>query len=203
MMCFRIAGRCIADPPPTDWRDRLGARLGAKPRRIGTWAELGLYGAMECLADAGETTLSAQASLILSSQHGPVTGLRSAAEQASEDLPMPFTFLQTQPSQLLAMIAAQLSWRGDARFITHEDPQGLLRLAAVQGNQAGLLLGWVEEVGLGRSVWLRLKPDAGPAQKSKEVNSFWRDLAYAKHLFVFPEKITVVLDLHGFAVRSA
>ncbi len=193
MSTFRIIGRCIADPPPANWREQLAARLGGKPRRIGIWAELGLYGALQCMTDTGEAKLPAQAGLILASQHGPVTAMWSAFEQAREDLPMPLTFLQTQPSQLLATLTAQLNWRGDARFITHADPHGLLCLAAVQNNRDGLLLGWVDETDDGRSVWLRLMPCNEPTEKPQEFESFEMGLAQARYLRITPEQVAVLL----------
>lgn len=213
MKILRITGRCIADPPPAGWREQLAAQLGGKPRRIGIWAELGLYGALQCMADAGEKKLPVQAGLILSSQHGPVKAMWSVLEQACEDLPMPLTFLQTQPSQLLATLAAQLNWRGDARFITHADPRGLLCLAAVQNNRDGLLLGWVDETGVtlshstrlskndnlvagyaaSRSVWLRLMPCNEPTEKLQEFESFEMGLEQARYLRITPAQTAVLL----------
>ena len=194
MNILRITGRCIADPPPADWREQLTARLGGKPRRIGIWAELGLYGALLCMADAGETQLPEQASMLVSSQHGPVTAMWSAFEQACEGLPMPLTFLQTQPSQLLATLAAQLSWRGDARFVTHEDTLSLLRLAAAQNNRDGLLLGWVDETGGSRSVWLRLQSCAEPTEKLRELASFEMSLGQASYVRITPAQIELLQD---------
>ena len=60
MKTFAITGRCLAAPPPADWREQLAQMLGAKPRRIGTWAELGMYGALCCMADAGENDAAAR-----------------------------------------------------------------------------------------------------------------------------------------------
>ena len=194
MNILRITGRCIADPPPIDWREQLTARLGEKPRRIGIWAELGLYGALQCMADAGETQLPAQAGLMLSSQHGPVTAMWSAFKQAREDLPMPLTFLQIQPSQLLAMLAVQLGWRGDARFITHADTHGLLCLAAMQNNQDGFLLGWVDEITPSRSVWLRLVSCAEPTEELQELDSFEKALAQARYLRITPAQTAMFLS---------
>jgi hypothetical protein len=68
MKAFVISGRCIASPPPADWREQLAQMLGAKPRRIGTWAELGLYGALRCMAEAGEKTLPQEAQIWLGSR---------------------------------------------------------------------------------------------------------------------------------------
>lgn len=162
MTVYRIHARCLAEPAPADWREQLATRLGNRPRRLGRWAELGLYGALECLAAAGESTLPEDAGLLVSSQHGPAQALHSALEQAREDLPLPLTFLQTQPSQLLATLSAQLQWCGDARFITQADPVALLTLALACGHAQGVLLGWVNEQPGESSIWLRLQPVADP-----------------------------------------
>ncbi|MBI5008046.1 MAG: hypothetical protein HZB95_13090 [Nitrosomonadales bacterium] len=156
MKTFAIQGRCLAAPP--DWRERLAAMLGAKPRRIGNWAELGLYGALCCLADAGETALPPDALLMLGSRRGTYVPTGQVLDQMRDDLPMPLMFLQTQPSQLLALLAARMHWRGHAAFIAGGSPQALLELAAVQSGSAGALLGWVDEMDGGSTQWLRLKP---------------------------------------------
>jgi hypothetical protein len=158
MNTFAIQGRCIVAPPPADWRDQLAQRLGAKPRRIGTWAELGLYGALRCMADAGETTLPQDAQIWLGSRRGTYAATAAVLEQLRDDLPMPLAFLQTQPSQMLALLAAQLEWKGHACFVAGGDPQGLLRLAAAESHQGGILLGWVDDMDGGSTNWLRLRP---------------------------------------------
>ncbi|HLP98928.1 MAG TPA: hypothetical protein VK149_10820 [Sideroxyarcus sp.] len=160
MTTFAIQGRCLASPPPADWREQLARMLGAKPRRIGNWAELGLYGALSCLADAGEQGLPPGALLLLGSQRGTYMPTGQVLDQMQGDLPMPLTFLQTQPSQLLALLAAQMRWRGQAAFIAGGTPQSLLQLAAAQCGNAGVLLGWVDEMEGGSSLWLRLTPCA-------------------------------------------
>jgi hypothetical protein len=161
-----ISGRCIAAPPPADWREQLAQKLGAKPRRIGTWAELGLYGALCCMADAGETTLPQDAILLLTSRSGTHAATGIALEQMCEGLPMPLTFLQTQPSQLLAMVSAQLNWEGHACFFAGARAQDLLRLAEAQAGDGGALIGWVDDVGdvsdgedanRGSTNWVRLR----------------------------------------------
>lgn len=108
MKIFSISGRCVAMPPPPDWRMQLIQMLGTKPRRIGTWAELGLYGALRCMADAGEAELPEDAILMLASRRGTYAATDLVLEQMREGLPMPLAFLQTQPSQLLALLAAQM-----------------------------------------------------------------------------------------------
>jgi len=155
-----ISGRCSAAPPPADWREQLAQKLGAKPRRIGTWAELGLYGALCCMADAGEASLPPDALLLLTSQSGTHAATGIALAQMRDGLPMPLTFLQTQPSQLLAMVSAQLNWQGHACFLAGAQAQDLLRLAAAQAGDGGALLGWVDDVGDvdgGSTHWVRLR----------------------------------------------
>ena len=158
MKTFAIQGRCSAAPPPDDWREQLARMLGAKPRRIGTWAELGLYGALRCMADAGEKTLPQDAQIWLGSCRGTYAATDIVLNQLREDLPMPLAFLQTQPSQLLALLAARLDWKGHACFMAGGEPEALLRLAAAQAGKDGILLGWLDEMDGGESRWLRLRP---------------------------------------------
>ncbi|KQV83113.1 hypothetical protein [Rhizobacter sp. Root1221] len=154
-------------PPPAGWRDDLARRLGQRPRRLGTWAELALHGARQCLDAAGETTLPADALLRVASHRGTDSATRTAVGQCAGGLPMPFTFLQSQPSQMLAALSQHLGWRGDARFVVAQDPAAVLHLAQLEAGPAGLLLGWVDEGeadGTGqRSEWWRLIPGENPA----------------------------------------
>ncbi len=158
MKVFAIQGRCTAAPPPGDWREQLAQMLGAKPRRIGTWAELGLYGALSCMADAGETSLPQGAQIWLGSRRGTYAATNVVLEQLREDLPMPLAFLQTQPSQLLALLAAHLEWKGHACFVAGGELQALLRLAGRQTGTNGILLGWLDEMAGGETNWLWLRP---------------------------------------------
>lgn len=158
MRTFTISGRYIAAPPPADWREQLAQMLGAKPRRIGTWAELGLFGALRCMADAGEKILPQDAQIWLGSRRGTYAATATVMEQLRDDLPMPLAFLQTQPSQFLALLAAQTSWNGQACFVAGAEPLALLRLAGAQEGKGGMLLGWLDEMEGGQSNWLRLRP---------------------------------------------
>ena len=195
MIVYRIRARCVAQPVAADWREQLASRLGSRPRRLGRWAELGLYGALECLAVDSEGILSENAALVLSSQHGPALAMRSARAQAREDLPLPLTFLQTQPSQLLATLSAQLRWCGDARFITHPDPLAVLALAlAIADSHAdGLLLGWVNELGTESSLWLRLQPVADPGGAWRQASDFGTLLRRASHVRLGPDQLKVII----------
>lgn len=164
MSDFTVAGRCAATPP-ADWREQLAAMLGARPRRIGVWAELALYGAMRCMADAGETCLPPDAILVLGSRHGTRAATADALGQMAEDLPMPLLFLQTQPSQVLALLADRLHWQGHGIFLAGGDMAAAQRLAERQAGAGGALVGWVEDrdgggadgVPGGASSWLRLR----------------------------------------------
>jgi hypothetical protein len=193
MTVFRIDARFLAQPPAADWREQLATRLGSRPRRLGLWAELGLYGALECLAAKGETCLPEGTALLLSSRHGPAQAVQSAMAQAREGLPMPLTFLQTQPSQLLAALSAQLHWRGDARFITQPDPLAVLALAMAMATEEGLLLGWVDEMEIQSSLWLRLQPVTDSGLAWHPASSFDILLQQASH---------VRLGRHGVDVSS-
>lgn len=158
-MMWRTVAHFVAAPPPADWRDWLATRLRQRPRRLGAWAELALYGARQCLDAAGEATLPPQALLCVASLSGSVSATRATVEQCRDGLPMPFSFLQSQPSQMLAALCQHLAWQGDARFVVSRDPQAVLRLAQIESGSAGLLLGWVEEgAAAARTEWWRLVP---------------------------------------------
>ena len=162
MTAWRMTGRFFASPPPADWRAQLATRLGQRPRRIGEWAELALFGARQCLDNAGETDLPGCALLSLSSLHGPDIALRAALAQMHDGVPMPITFLNSQPSQALPALAQYLGWQGNGRCLTTRDPLLALQLACLEAGPDGLLAGWVDEDAPGTSIWLRLSPtDAG------------------------------------------
>ena len=163
MKVWRIAGRHFDDPPPADWRQRLASRLGERPRRGGAWVELALYGALRCLDDAGETRLPDAALLSLCTLHGPDIALRAALAEARDGLPLPIGFLTSQPGQVLPALARYLDWHGEGRCLSSRAPALALQLACVEAGPGGLLAGWVDEDEAGRSQWLRLLPEPGPA----------------------------------------
>jgi hypothetical protein len=153
---WRTLAHVMVDPLPVDWRDQLATRLGQRPRRIGPWAELALYGARLCLDAAQEPALPAGAQLRVASLNGPVSATRAVAEQARAGLPLPFSFMQSQPSQMLAALSQHLAWQGDARFTLCRDRQAVLQLAQAESGPSGLFIGWVEDGR--RSEWWRLAP---------------------------------------------
>ena len=156
MKVWRITGRQFA-VPLEDWRAQLAARLGERPRRLGAWVELALWGARQCLDQAGENQLPAQALLTLSSLKGPDIALRNALAQAAEGVPMPITFLNSQPAQALPALGQYLGWQGNGRCLTTREPVLALLLACLEAGEGGVLAGWVDEDAPGVSVWLRLQ----------------------------------------------
>ncbi len=158
MTTWRTTAHFVAAPPPSDWREWLASRLQQRPRRIGLWAELALYGARQCLDSANEETLPADALLRVGSRYGPLAATRASIEQCRAGLPMPFVFLQSQPNQMLAALSQHLAWQGDARFIVTPNERSLLNLAQCESDNAGGLIGWVEEDVAGdmaRTEWWR------------------------------------------------
>lgn len=147
---------------PADWRNQLTMRLGHRPRRIGILAELALYGALGCLDTAKETALPADVMVQVCSLRGSVSAISQVLEQNQEGLAMPFSFLQSQTSQILPALAAALNWQGDASVILARNPMDLALLACQRSGDVGMLLGWVEETTPPRSIWLRLMPCTAP-----------------------------------------
>ncbi len=155
---WKITGRTSAEPPPEGWRDQLTIRLGYRPRRIGILAELALYGALGCLDNAQEKELPKDVLVRVSSSRGPVSAISQVLEQNREDLPLPFSFLQSQTSQILPALAGALNWQGDASVVMARNPMNLAMLACQQAGRCGMLLGWVEEGSPCLSHWIRLAP---------------------------------------------
>lgn len=154
---WEVTGRTrhIGGALPDDWRSVLATRLGQRPRRIGMLAELALYGALACLEDAKEPALPQDVVLRVSSAYGPAEAIRQMMEQNREDLPMPFSFLQSQTSQLLPALTAALKQQSDAAIVMARNRISMVRLAVQQAGQNGLLLGWMEENPC-TSDWVRL-----------------------------------------------
>ncbi len=144
------------DPLPPFWRDQLADRLGCRPRRIGQWTELAVYGALLCLDAALELQLPADASIRVASLSGPRVATHDIIEQARTGVPMPFSFMQSQPSQMLAAISRYLKWQGDASFSVCRNRQMVIQLAQQECGAAGALIGWVEEDQA--TEWWRIRP---------------------------------------------
>lgn len=169
---WEITGRTSAGTTPENWRDQLAIRLGHRPRRIGILAELALYGALDCLDIAQESELPTDALLRLCSMSGPVSAISQVLEQNREGLPLPFSFLQSQTSQILPALAGALNWQGDACVVMARNPMNLAMLASQQAGRSGMLLGWVEEGNPCRSYWIRLAPCTSPPVSFIAASSF-------------------------------
>lgn len=174
---WQITGRTPADLFSGDglaenWREQLAARLGYRPRRIGILAELALFGALDCLDAAKEKSLPREVVLQVCSLRGSILAISQVLEQNREGLPMPFSFLQSQASQILPALAAALNWQGDASVVIARNPIDLATLACHQAGSAGMLLGWVEEEKPSRSAWLRLVPCISPSVDFVSASSF-------------------------------
>lgn len=156
MTRLSLVAHVVLDPLPAGWRDQLARRLGARPRRIGGWAELALHGARLCLDAAGEESLPPGALLRVVGVHGPMGATRIVAEQATQGLPLPFTFMQSQPSQMLAALSQHLGWQGDARYVLSRNAEPSLQLAQLECGPAGFLIGTIDEDR--RTEWWRYAP---------------------------------------------
>ncbi|RSZ33825.1 MULTISPECIES: hypothetical protein [unclassified Variovorax] len=161
MSAWRTVAHFVAHPPPAEWRDDLARRIGRRPRRVGLWTELAMYGARCCLDAAGEDSLPPGARIRVSSQRGAWGATHAGLVQLDAGLPMPFTFMQSQPALMLAEVGRCLEWQGDASFALCRDPAQVLRLAKLGAAPDGLLFGIVEEERNGepaRTEWWRLLP---------------------------------------------
>jgi hypothetical protein len=174
---WQITGRTSAgfssdQKLPDNWREQLSARLGYRPRRIGVLAELALFGALDCLDAAKETALPGDVVLQVCSLRGSTSAISQVLEQNREGLAMPFSFLQSQTSQILPALAAALNWQGDASVVLARNPVDLAMLVCHRAGGAGMLLGWVEEEKPNRSAWLRLAPSASPKSDFVSASGF-------------------------------
>ena len=79
-MAFKIVS-CQNNPVQDDWAADLTALLGAKPRRLSRWSELGLWGALCCLRKLPNPDLSAPISIRVYSENGTINATRQALVQ--------------------------------------------------------------------------------------------------------------------------
>lgn len=131
-------------------RDQLARqvreRFGGELRRAGTFAQIGMLGAVACLEAAPRP---ASLGVLWHSTHGAREAAQAAlAEAAGGELVMPFTFIATQP-HLLATLLAQRGTPVTRAAFVHVDPSGspiLLDLAQTWlASCEAVLLGYVEE----------------------------------------------------------
>ena len=179
-MYWHLLSSFDAAPPPPEWRERLPQLLGERPRRLGLFAELALYGALECLNRAPRADLSVNLVLRLGSSTGAASATHEITRQRVADgMPMPFSFLQSQPAQTLAAIARYLNWQGDACFQIHDAPLTCLHLACIEAAAmaAPVLCGWADDWPSARTHWLYLQPvdhPQAPADLHWQTLDDWR-----------------------------
>lgn len=175
-----------------DWRKELIDLLGSKPRRLSPWCELGLWGALSCIAKTGQRSLSDAVAIRLYCELGTIATTRKALEQMQEGLPMPFTFIQTQPGQLFNALGITLGWHGDGLTTSYNEPRRG-EASLLQGSHQAILLAWVEEQPLARSHWLYLEKaqqlagarDWRPVASLFQIdaNATWLKIDAEQHIF--------------------
>jgi hypothetical protein len=141
--------------------ERVRAKFGGDLRRAGTFAQIGMLGAVACLEAASRPN---SLGVLWSSTHGALEAAQAAlAELASGEPVMPFTFVATQP-HLLATLLAQRGWPVTRAAFVHVDAsQSPLLLGLAQawlGACEAVLLGYVEEGEPHRSDWRLLRKEA-------------------------------------------
>lgn len=153
MTAYRIL--CASCRPVTDnWRTQLVNRLGYKPRRLSQWCELGLWGALESLAQVDQALVNDTLTVRVYTRHSTLNASLQALEQLRSFPPMPFTFLQTQPGQLLGHLGKALNWRGDGVVLTVDSVDSVVPLCSEGALQ---LIGWLDDVRQLTSQWLLLQ----------------------------------------------
>lgn len=150
---------CSNVPITESWRADLIAMLGGKPRRLSTWCELGLLGALSCVKTAQPSFLPSAVPIRVYTESGTISATRRALEQNKEHTPMPFTFMQTQPSQLFNALGGALAWNGDGATLSSQNLQQY-ETFALQEVQQSVLLAWVEEEPHPISSWIWLEKTA-------------------------------------------
>ncbi|MGL4766524.1 MAG: hypothetical protein ACRCV6_00325 [Formosimonas sp.] len=163
---WRVIARSPVHSSLFNWRERLVELVGHKPRRISALAESVLYGALDCLAQVPDFNVHDLSVIRLTTVRGPYTASKKVLRSSEHELPMPFTFLQSQTSQALVALVAQLKWQGDASIGMAAQPLDFVRMAMVQARHGAVLLGCAEEIHENLAAldnhWLCLQPCEAP-----------------------------------------
>lgn len=188
---FRVRA-CYNQAIPKDWREQLIVLLGNRPRRLSLWCELGLFGALSCLKQAGiehpSISLSSHISITLVSHIATITSTQKALEQARDNLPMPFTFMQTQPGQLFNALGSALDWHGNGLTTSHTNIQAG-EAALLHSIQQGALIAWVDELPQPISRWLWLeRADINSEQSWQQISSCFDITASTQWLCIDAEQ---------------
>lgn len=163
---WRVTARTSDEFLRVDWRARMIELLGYKPRRISSLAESVLYGALDCLTQVADFNADNLSVIRLTSVRGPYTASIKVMRSSETELPMPFTFLQSQISQALVALVSQLKWQGDASILMTSNPVEFARMALIQSQHGVVLLGGSEEIHEASTpldnYWFYLTPCATP-----------------------------------------
>lgn len=132
--------------PRDQLAERVRQRFGGELRRAGTFAQVGMLGAVACLEAAPRAS---SLGVLWCSTYGAREAAEAALAEIAGDQPvMPFTFVATQP-HLLATLLAQRGMPVTRAAFVHVDPSRwpmLLDLARTWlGTCEAVLLGYVEE----------------------------------------------------------
>lgn len=180
---FRIAA-CSNAPITDDWRTELISMMGGKPRRLSTWCELGLFGALSCIRTTTQASLPSVVPIRVYTESGTITTTWRAIEQNQEHMPMPFTFMQTQPSQLFNALGEVLSWNGDGATFSAKNLQEYENFALREIQQSSVLA-WVEEEPHQKSLWIWLEKTAVNSERNwHKIDSVFQSTAGASWLKV-------------------
>ena len=156
---FRVRAS-FTQPVPSDWRDQLVTLLGNRPRRLSTWCELGLFGALTCLQphflSTGKSALSSDIAIKLITQLGSIVASKKAIAQMRDGLPMPFTFMQTLTGQLFNALGAALGWHGDG-VTTAPLNTSMGEVALLASLKCSSLFACVDDVPAPVSAWIWLE----------------------------------------------
>ncbi len=155
---FKIVA-CSNTPIQSNWPMQLATLFGSKPRRLSRWCELALYGALSCIKEGGVNHGSDQFSndvvIRVYTENGTINASLQAIAQSQEHLPMPFTFMQTQPGQLFNAFGTAMGWHGDGITVAGRCRKET-EIELIQNLEGCALIGWVDEVPelVSRWIWL-------------------------------------------------
>lgn len=175
----------------SDWPVQLATLLGSKPRRLSRWCELGLYGALSCIQGAsakhGSEQFSNEVGIRVYTENSTISASLQAIQQSQEHLPMPFTFMQTQPGQLFNAFGSAIGWHGDGTTISGRSRKET-ELELIQNLDGSVLIGWVEEVPELISRWLWLESmECNHSADWQILSSIFETQRTAKWIYLSPE----------------
>lgn len=185
---WRIESRSSERLYSDDWRQKLAVLLGYRPRRVSLFAESVMYGALMCLSRVSGFEPSSLSTIRLNSSWGAYASTRKAVESSLNELPLPFTFLQSQMSQALVSLVSLVSaleWHGDASITMTENNADFMYMSLLQANHRSILLGCADELSDASANpfnhWLYLVPCSPPEGIVFDCSDVWaRDVLFVR-----------------------